>query len=359
MHKSDSADEIVISGLRSADTVVPALDDEVAVPDEAQSQPTPRKEEGALESAELIGVSDAAAHIVLLGDSTLDNARYLEPGEQSVEAQLERRCKERGWGMTLLAQDGSTLDDVACNQIPFIPDCATHIVLSASGNNLLALLNELAAANFSPSALWTAVKDGLREVANSYRRVLQAILACGCHVACCTVYRPNFNHIFLRSLASMSLGMHNTRIREITMDLDVSVVDFASIFDSSEDFANPLELSTQGGAKVVANLLQFVRDHHPSQLPRNAAMEKRIRRQACWSVDPVINAMGLTIGCCGVGQPSRMIYNSNEPGLGPEKIEPFHRTSEREQTDASSKSMKSGANAPAEFSQAQDRWRTS
>eukprot|EP00435_Cladocopium_sp_Y103_P053864 s1533_g17.t1 len=83
-------------------------------------------------------------HVVLLGDSTLDNERYLDvdAGGQPVGMQLSRRCNDLDWELTMLATDGSTLDDVAIRQVPIIPDDATHLVLSASGNDLLRLLNE-------------------------------------------------------------------------------------------------------------------------------------------------------------------------------------------------------------------------
>merc|ERR1719482_958590 len=95
-------------------------------------------------------------HIVLLGDSTLDNGRYLNlaKGELSVEKQLMKICMERNWDMTVLAQDGSMLEDVRQRQLPLIPEGATHLVMSASGNDLLLLLNQMVAQNFSMGSIY-------------------------------------------------------------------------------------------------------------------------------------------------------------------------------------------------------------
>merc|ERR1719422_1711581 len=82
---------------------------------------------------------------------------------------------------------------------------------------------------------------------------------------CCTVYRPNFNQVFFKSLATFSLGIHNSRLMHIAEDLGCSVLDLANILEGKEDFANPLELSTRGGAKVVENITNFVNEH-PSRL---------------------------------------------------------------------------------------------
>jgi len=204
----------------------------------------------------------ANVHIVLLGDSTLDNGRYLNlaGGELSVEKQLSKRCLERGWEMTVLAQDGSMLEDVLLRQIPLIPECTTHIIMSASGNDLLSLLNQMVMANFSMRSMYNAIIQGLAQVAERYNSVLKALTALGCHVACCTVYRPNFNQMFFKSLATVSLGLHNSRLKQISAELDCSVIDLANMFDCDEDFANPLELSTRGGSKLVENIASFVID---------------------------------------------------------------------------------------------------
>merc|ERR1712139_582465 len=92
----------------------------------------------------------------------------------------------------------------------------------------------------------------------------------GCHLAICTLYRPNFNHLFFKSLATFSLGLHNNRIKQISVDCDCSVIDFANIFDNEEDFANPLELSTRGGSKLVENVVAFVADTPLSKLGRRS-----------------------------------------------------------------------------------------
>merc|ERR1719161_3527644 len=123
-------------------------------------------------------------------------------------------------------------------------------------------------ANFTLASMYSAIGDGLQQVATKYKGILQDLKALGCHLACCTVYRPNFNHLFFKSLAIFSLGLHNSRIQGISTDLDFSLIDLASVFDppTSEDFATPLELSTRGGGKFAENISSFVKDHPLSSL---------------------------------------------------------------------------------------------
>lgn len=336
-----------------------AADDEVMIATEAAVEKNVCRTAPA-EPPEITGILDCTPHVVLLGDSTLDNARHLDldAGEMSVEGQLSKRCAEKGWEFTLLARDGSTLDDVARQQLPFIPDEATHLVLSASGNNLLGLLNEMADSHWSLGSMASSIGQGLPQVADNYRRLLQAMKSSGCHMACCTVYRPQFKHIFLRTLATMSLGVHNSRIHQIAQDLDISVIDFGVLFDCDEDFANPLELSTQGGAKVVENVMQFVRDHPTSGLPRVLGVSPpsaRVRKRGpCLSVDPVARALGLDVVCCD-SQPTRKVYDCKIVKKVQEERQCADTNGEvvREKTDRS----ETRSVGPTEFSQAQEHWR--
>eukprot|EP00403_Amphidinium_massartii_P015219 CAMPEP_0178426728 /NCGR_PEP_ID=MMETSP0689_2-20121128/29382_1 /TAXON_ID=160604 /ORGANISM="Amphidinium massartii, Strain CS-259" /LENGTH=295 /DNA_ID=CAMNT_0020048419 /DNA_START=105 /DNA_END=989 /DNA_ORIENTATION=- len=201
-------------------------------------------------------------HLVLLGDSTLDNVRYLNPaeGEFCVEKQLHEIAAQRDWEVTVLAQDGSTLSDVQANQLPALPDSTTHIVLSVSGNDLLALLNTMVDAGFSSNSVYTSLGAGMSKVMAEYRCMLQELKTRSCHVAICTVYRPQFNHFFFKAFAGICLSLHNSRLLKVAEDLECSVIDLAALCHEEKDFANPLELNTRGGAKLVWNIAAFLAD---------------------------------------------------------------------------------------------------
>ena len=75
-----------------------------------------------------------SGHIVLIGDSIFDNASYV-PGGPSVIEHV-RRCLPRDWEATLLAIDGATVSGVE-HQLTRMPKTASHLVLSAGGNDAL------------------------------------------------------------------------------------------------------------------------------------------------------------------------------------------------------------------------------
>jgi hypothetical protein len=74
-------------------------------------------------------------HVVLLGDSIFDNASYV-PGGLSLIEQLLHNVPD-GWQASLLAVDGSVAADVL-EQLRDLPPDASHLVVSAGGNNALA-----------------------------------------------------------------------------------------------------------------------------------------------------------------------------------------------------------------------------
>lgn len=291
---------------------------------------------------DLQNLEDGGVHIVLLGDSTLDNGRYLNlaRGELSVEKQLTKRCLERGWDMTVLAQDGSMLEDVRQRQLPLVPEAATHIILSASGNDLLSLLNQMVVANFTLSSMYTTIGTGLGQVSEDYRVLVQDVKALGCHLACCTLYRPSFNHMFFKSLATFSLGIHNNRIRQISTDLDSSIIEFSDIFDDPADFANPLELSSRGGSKLVGNVSAFVADFPISKLNRRSP--NIFADDEAYAPAAMTN-FGLPLRCCATRTPHRKVYASKT--VSETLLNPDANLADRQLEPALA------------FSQAQEQWR--
>ena len=71
----------------------------------------------------------AIPHLVLLGDSTLDNKFYVGKGELAIIDQLKAKAQERGWKATSVAVDGHSISHIA-TQLTKIPEDATHLFIS-------------------------------------------------------------------------------------------------------------------------------------------------------------------------------------------------------------------------------------
>src|SRR3954462_4689860 len=86
-----------------------------------------------LRVAPALAAAPPTGHVVLLGDSVLDNAGYLGGHGPEVVTQLRARLPA-GWRATLLARGGSVTLDVP-QQLRQLPADASHLVISAGGND--------------------------------------------------------------------------------------------------------------------------------------------------------------------------------------------------------------------------------
>jgi hypothetical protein len=71
----------------------------------------------------------AIPHLVLLGDSTIDNKFYVGKGNPAIIDQLKLRVKERGWNATSVAVDGHSISHIP-TQLTRIPSDTTHLFIS-------------------------------------------------------------------------------------------------------------------------------------------------------------------------------------------------------------------------------------
>jgi hypothetical protein len=120
-------------------------------------------------------------HLVLLGDSIFDNGAYTSSGPDVVSQ--VRRLLPSGWGVSLLAIDGSTTDNIA-GQVEHLPQEATHLVLSVGGNNALMYASSLGISFFGfPGTSTARALGSLADISDDfemhYRRAVDACLRPG------------------------------------------------------------------------------------------------------------------------------------------------------------------------------------
>lgn len=197
-------------------------------------------------------------HVVLLGDSILDNGAYVGGGPDVVR-QLRARLTE-GWGASLAAVDGARTADVAA-QLPAIPSDASHLVVSAGGNDALAhapVLQTLAWSMASAVERLSAIRVAFER---DYRTMLDAVLARGLPTALCTIYEPRFPDARMQRLATTALAIFNDRILHEAFLRALPVIDLRLVCDEDADYANPIEPSAKGGGKIAAAVAGLVTGH--------------------------------------------------------------------------------------------------
>jgi hypothetical protein len=197
------------------------------------------------------------SHVVLLGDSIFDNARYV-PERPPVIEQV-RRGLPAGWKATLLAVDGHTVEDVAL-QLPRVPADASHLVVSVGGNDALGaggLVGEPAVTVGDALAVLGEVLAGFRD---EYAGMVRSLLALGKPVTLCTVYDavPTLN-----PAQRVGLGGFNDVILRTAVAAGVPVIDLRLVCTHPDDYSplSPIEPSVVGGAKIAEAVLQAVTTH--------------------------------------------------------------------------------------------------
>ena len=146
------------------------------------------------------------SHIVLLGDSVFDNAAYVGRGQEVLDKL--RGHLEPGWQATLLARDGGVIADVR-RQAERLPSDATHLVISAGGNDALGhvgVLGETVATIGEALARLAAIR---REFQQHHREMLKSLLPLDLPTTICTIYDARLPDPDLREIASTALAVLN------------------------------------------------------------------------------------------------------------------------------------------------------
>ena len=197
-------------------------------------------------------------HVVLLGDSVFDNGAYIA-GAPDVVRQLRTHLPP-GSQATLCAVDGYVTANVP-GQIHRIPSGATHLIVSAGGNDALHHMPVLDETANSMAAALERLADIAASFRQDYKAMLEVVLAQGLPAAVCTIYDPRFPNYRLQRLAVTALSLFNSVILREATQAGIPVIDLRLVCDDDRDYANPIEPSAQGGDKIAAVIARLVSDH--------------------------------------------------------------------------------------------------
>jgi lysophospholipase L1-like esterase len=197
-------------------------------------------------------------HIALLGDSIFDNGAYVNGGPDVIE-QLTSLLP-RGFKATLLALDGSVTTDVI-NQVVKIPASASHLLVSAGGNDGLSRADILQKSAGSVGDAVDQLAALRAEFHQNYLRMLTALAALKLPVALCTVYDPHFADPLMQRLTTTALNVFNDCILREAITHGLPVLDLRLICTEAEDYANEIELGVPGGRKIAAGILNLIQNH--------------------------------------------------------------------------------------------------
>ena len=187
-------------------------------------------------------------HVVLLGDSILDNGAYTGGGPDVI-TQL-RVILPKGWQATLLAIDGSLASDLIA-QAARIPPDATHLAVSAGGNDALGHSGLLVAPARSAGEVLDHLSAAAAEFEADYRKGLAAVLARQLPTVVCTIYNGCSPDPAFQRRATTALTVFNDVILRVAFEHALAVIDLRLICTGAADYANPIEPSSRGAEKIA------------------------------------------------------------------------------------------------------------
>jgi hypothetical protein len=192
-------------------------------------------------------------HVILIGDSIFDNAAYVQGGPDVVK-QLRGKLPF-DWKASLLAQDGAVTRDVP-DQLTRLPADASHLVVSAGGNDALGASHILDQSVASVGEAVSLLEVAQSRFARDYSEMASVVLARGLPVAFCTIYDTPPSAPDQR-IVRTALSVFNDVITRIAFASGATLIDLRLICDRDEDYANPIEPSTEGGDKIAAGIARF------------------------------------------------------------------------------------------------------
>ena len=198
-------------------------------------------------------------HIVLLGDSVFDNKAYIDGGLDVIE-QIRRQIPA-GWKASLLAVDGSVVENVR-KQALDLPEDATHLVISAGGNDAILNAGILQQKVVSSAEVLDKLADIAGEFERHYHEMLQSVLSLNKPTAVCTIYYPRIPEPFTQKIAVAALATFNDVIIRLAFLSGVPLIDLRLVCDEDSDYANEIEPSEKGGGKIANAIVRLVSDHN-------------------------------------------------------------------------------------------------
>jgi hypothetical protein len=197
-------------------------------------------------------------HIILLGDSIFDNAAYVRGG-LDVIAHLRQQIPSE-WQATLRAVDGSLVEDVR-RQTLSLPDDATHLIVSAGGNNAIMHADILQQPARSSAEVLNTLADVASAFEAQYHEMLHTVLSLQKPTAVCTIYYPRMPEPLVQKIAVAALTIFNDVIIRQAFLAGVPLIDLRLVCNEDADYANEIEPSETGGGKIAKAVVRLVSEH--------------------------------------------------------------------------------------------------
>lgn len=194
-------------------------------------------------------------HVALLGDSVFDNAAYVGAGEAVIDHLRARLGAD--WRASLIAVDGTTTGDFA-PQLSRIPKDATHLVVSLGGNDAILNADLLGTPVASTGEALELFGQRMQAFESAYAQALDRTLRHRLPTCVCTIYNGNLTEAEAPT-ARVALSLFNDALLRVAIERRLPVIDLRFVCNQQCDYANPIEPSAIGGAKIAQAIATVLR----------------------------------------------------------------------------------------------------
>ena len=195
-------------------------------------------------------MTPAPRHVVLLGDSIFANGRYTS-GAPDVAGHL-RHLLPRDWAVTLRAEDGARVQDLAA-QLRRVPQDASDLIISVGGNDALRNVDLLLSPARTGADVLGAFAERLTPFERAYRAAITQAVGLRRFTALCTIYNGAVDAARAPA-ARMALTLFNDVVLRTAIDLHLDGLELRSICTEDADYTNVIEPSGQGGLKIARGI---------------------------------------------------------------------------------------------------------
>jgi hypothetical protein len=143
-------------------------------------------------------------------------------------------------------------------QLRYLPTDATHLVVSAGGNDALDSSDFLTTPACSTAEALLGLADIVDEFERGYLAMLAEVLARGLPTVICTVYYPRFPEAALQKMAVAALTVFNDCIIRAAFAHSLPLLDLRLICTEEGDYANPIEPSARCGEKIARAMVEAI-----------------------------------------------------------------------------------------------------
>jgi hypothetical protein len=131
-------------------------------------------------------------------------------------------------------------------------------VVSIGGNDALLNADLLETSVESTTEALELFHDRIRSFEASYRQAVERVLRLRLPTALCTIYNGNLPDPQQARVARVALMMFNDVIFRTAFEHGLPVLDLRLVCSEPEDYANPIEPSGRGGAKIAQAIAQMM-----------------------------------------------------------------------------------------------------